>query len=56
LGRQEAILVGKSRNNYNKNTIFNEQIGKLERNRSNFGRRSSRPDQNDPQGRPGYFR
>ena len=33
-----------------------KQIGKLGRNRSNFGLRSSRPDQKDPQDRRGYFR
>ena len=33
-----------------------KKIGKLERNRSNVGLRSSRPDQIDPQDRRGYFR
>ena len=56
LGRQEAILVAKYRNNYKKTHFFIKQIRKLIRNRSNVGLRSSRPDQKDPQGRREYFR
>ena len=56
LGRQEASLVAKNRKNYKKTHLFMKKIGKLGRHRSNFGLRSSRPDQKYPQDRRKHFR